>query len=79
MLAGAHIVMDGYEGDHDLVIMPNLDGFDMILGRSFLQASRAVVHHETATILCAISKLCLYAACISHTNNQHQLSMATVV
>lgn len=51
MLAGAHIAMNGYEGDHDLVVMPSLDGFDVILGRSFLKMSKAVVHHENATII----------------------------
>lgn len=43
--------MNGYEGDHDLVVMPSLDGFDVILGRSFLKMSKAVVHHENATII----------------------------
>lgn len=50
MIADAHIMLNEYEGDHDLVVMPHLDGFDLILGRSFLQASKAVIHHETANI-----------------------------
>lgn len=50
MIAGARIALNGYEGEHDFVIMPKLDGFDVILGRTFLQDSKAVVHHEKGTI-----------------------------
>ena len=50
MIAGARIALNGYEGAHDFVLMPNLDGFDVILGRTFLQESKAVVYHENATI-----------------------------
>lgn len=61
MIASAHIKLTGYEGDHDLVVMPHLDGFDLILGRSFLQASKAVVHHETASITWPKSRASHYA------------------
>lgn len=52
----SHIVHDavlqlnGYEGAHSFVVMPDLDGFDVILGRAFLKSSRALVCHHSSTI-----------------------------
>lgn len=52
----SHIVHDaliqlpGYEGAHSFVVMPNLDGFDLILGRAFLKASGAVVCHQSSSV-----------------------------
>jgi RNase H-like domain found in reverse transcriptase/Reverse transcriptase (RNA-dependent DNA polymerase)/Integrase zinc binding domain/Retroviral aspartyl protease/Integrase core domain len=34
-------------GAHDLVVLPELDGFEVILGRTFLKRARAVVAHAT--------------------------------
>src|SRR5215217_6220116 len=46
----ALIQLSGYNGLHSFVVMPNLDGFDVILGRAFLKTSRAVVSHHSSTI-----------------------------
>lgn len=46
----ATLTMCGYEGLHDLIVMPNLDGYDVILGRAFLKLSKATVDHATSTI-----------------------------
>lgn len=46
----ASITVPGHKGEHDLVVVPNLDGYDIVLGRSFLKRSRAVVSHDTGTI-----------------------------
>ena len=50
MLSSARITVPGYTGTHDFVIMPQLDGFDVVLGRAFLKASQALVCHATASV-----------------------------
>lgn len=40
----------GYRGRHDFIILPETDGFDIILGRRFLVLSRAVVHHASSSL-----------------------------
>lgn len=50
IVAAADISIEGYVGRHDLIVMPQLDEFDVVLGRTFLASSKAVVHHEHGTI-----------------------------
>lgn len=50
VIAAADICIEGHRGRHDLVVMPDLDEFDVVLGRTFLQASKAIIHHEHGTI-----------------------------
>lgn len=51
MIADANITLPGYSGEHDLLIMPHLDVFEVVLGRAFLKASKAIVHHETSAVV----------------------------
>lgn len=50
MIHDSLIQLPGYEGTHSFVVMPDLDGFDVILGRAFLKSSRALVCHHSSTI-----------------------------
>jgi hypothetical protein len=46
----ARISLPGYEGLHDLIVMDGIDGFDVILGRSFLAKSGALVDHGSSNL-----------------------------
>ena len=39
-----------YDGEHNFVVLPSLDGFDAILGRAFLVKARAVVDHCVGSV-----------------------------
>jgi hypothetical protein len=45
-----HISLPGYQGRHNFVIIADLDAYDVVLGRTFLKQSRAVVDHSTDAI-----------------------------
>ena len=49
-LRQAQITVHGHAGYYDLLMMPDLDGFDAILGRPFLRDAGAIVHHREAKI-----------------------------
>ena len=51
IIPDAVIAIDGHISTHDLVVMPSLDAFDVVLGRAFLQRSKAIVHHETGRVI----------------------------
>lgn len=46
----ALVELDGHRGRHDLVVLPGLSGFDVVLGRSFLVRARAVVDHGSNSV-----------------------------
>lgn len=46
----ATVCVVGHTGKHDLVVLPDLDGFDVILGRSFLKEAGAIVNHATDAV-----------------------------
>ena len=46
----AIVEVGNHKGEHDFVVLPVLDGFDVILGRSFLKRSRAIVDHAASTV-----------------------------
>lgn len=46
----ALVELDGHRGRHDLIVLPTLGEFDVILGRSFLVHSRAVVDHAAGSV-----------------------------
>lgn len=43
--------LPGYHGKHDLVVMPDIDAFDVVLGRPFLQVANAIVNHSTCEVI----------------------------
>jgi hypothetical protein len=47
LIAGAVVAVDGHTGAHDLVVIPQLDKFQVVLGRAFLKRSHANVCHAT--------------------------------
>lgn len=49
-VSDAEIAVPGYKGRHDLVVVPKLDGYEVVLGRAFLKRSKAVVDHAAATV-----------------------------
>ena len=49
-LRQAQVTVHGHAGYYDLLMMPDLDGFDAILGRPFLRDAGAIVHHREAKI-----------------------------
>jgi hypothetical protein len=49
VIAAAEIGIEGHVGCHGLIVIPHLDEFDVVLGRTFLESSKAVVHHEHGT------------------------------
>ena len=49
-LRQAQVAVHGHAGYYDLLMMPDLDGFDAILGRPFLRDAGAIVHHREAKI-----------------------------
>ncbi|HEY9662237.1 MAG TPA: retropepsin-like aspartic protease, partial [Allocoleopsis sp.] len=50
VIAAAEIGIEGHVGCHDLIVIPHLDEFDVVLGRTLLESSKAVVQHEHGTI-----------------------------
>lgn len=44
------VKVTGHQGVYDLVVLPVLDDFDVILGRPFLVGSRACVDHASGTV-----------------------------
>ena len=50
VLPSVRIALPGYVGEHDLVVIPHIDGFDVVLGRAFLKLSKACVNHATSTV-----------------------------
>ena len=51
VLVDVEISVPGYRGVHDLVVMPEIDGFDVVLGRPFLKSSGAVIDHLSSTVV----------------------------
>jgi hypothetical protein len=49
-LRRAQIEVHGHTGYYDMLMLPDLDGFDAILGRPFLRDAGAVVHHREAEV-----------------------------
>lgn len=49
-LPRALIDVDGHRGRHDLIVLPALDDFDVILGRAFLVHSLALVDHAAGRV-----------------------------
>lgn len=50
VLPAVNVSVPGYTGAHDLIIMPALDGFDVVLGRPFLRSSGAIVNHADSSV-----------------------------
>lgn len=50
MLRAARFETGSHRGGHDFIVMPVLDGFDIVLGRRFLKESCAIVDHESDNI-----------------------------
>jgi hypothetical protein len=46
----ARVKLPDYDGRHEFIVVPNLDGFDAVLGRSFLKASGALVDHASSRV-----------------------------
>ena len=46
----AAVVIGQYSGMHDFVVLPSLDGFDVILGRTFLKQARVIVDHHCGSL-----------------------------
>lgn len=46
----AHVKLPNYHGHHEFIVVPHLDGFDAVLGRSFLKTSGAIVHHASSQV-----------------------------
>ena len=55
VIAAAEIGIEGHVGCHDLIVIPHLDEFDVVLGRTFLESSKAVStphHHRSCQSVC---------------------------
>jgi hypothetical protein len=50
MLQGADVEVPGHRGLHDMLVLPDIDGCDAILGRSFLKKADASVHHRSGCV-----------------------------
>jgi hypothetical protein len=68
MLPAVNISLPGYSGAHDLIIMPALDGFDVVLGRPFLKSSGAVVDHTDSTVTWRSNHTTISSTSPSHTS-----------
>ena len=49
-LRQAEVAVPGYTGRYDLLVLPDLDGFDAILGRPFLRGAGAIVDHAAGSV-----------------------------
>ncbi|HEY9663283.1 MAG TPA: retropepsin-like aspartic protease, partial [Allocoleopsis sp.] len=50
ILHDVEISVPNYRGLHNLVVMPFIDGYDVVLGTPFLTSSGASIHYRTSTI-----------------------------
>ena len=50
MVKDANVRVPGHRGEHDMLVLPTLDGCDAILGRPFLVKSNACVRHAESVV-----------------------------
>src|SRR6478752_3845413 len=50
ILPDVEVAIANYRGLHNLVVMPVIDGYDVVLGTPFLTSAGASIHYRTSTI-----------------------------